>query len=77
MNETNNVVEIEKKENFFKRTGRKIGAVAKKVWPWALGGALLVGGGLLYLMLRGDEDAEDYSLLDSETPFETTGETAE
>lgn len=74
--EENNVVEL-KKDNIFKRAGRKIKNAAKKVWPYVLGGTILVGGGLLYLYLRGDEDTEDYSLLDSAAPVESSGEVTE
>ena len=69
----------EKKENFFQKAGRKIKEVAKKVWPYALGGVVLTGLGLLYLAAKDDNgDVEDYSLLDSgdnDIPFaEGTGE---
>lgn len=74
-----NFEEETKKENFFKKAGRKIKEVVKKVWPYALGGAVLTGLGLLYLASKDDNgDTEDYSLLDSadnDIPFaDGTGE---
>ena len=69
MNENKNNVETKeetKKENIFKRTGKKIGGFFKKRWPFLLGGTVLAGGALAYILLKDDEDKEDYSLLDSD-----------
>lgn len=69
MNENKKNVETKeetKKENIFKRTGKKIGDFFKKRWPILLGSTVLAGGALAYILLKDDEDKEDYSFSESE-----------
>lgn len=70
----------EKKDGFFKRAGKAVGKTAKKVWPWVVGGVLIVGGGILYLMFAGgDPDALENApdAPEEDVPFEATGEVVE
>lgn len=66
-----NVEIVEKKDNFVKRTGKKVGGFFKKAWPWLLGTTLVGTGVFAYILLRDDEDKDDYPLDEpnNEAPF--------